>query len=86
MGLDKAAHGRHTGALPARAGSLSMGVAVAPGETTLTVTPFGATSTVYSCAKAITAALVAAYWPRPGRPCSDPAANEDHATEAALDH
>ncbi len=60
--------GGRRGALPARAGSASMPVAVAAGETTLTVTPCPATSAAQLRASAMSAALVAAYCPRPGMP------------------
>src|SRR5215475_2534110 len=53
-----------------RAGSSSIGVSVAAGETTLTVTPEATTSAAQLRASAISAALLAAYRLRPAFPCA----------------
>ena len=47
-----------------------MGVSVAPGATTLTVMPRGASSIAQDRARPTSAALVAAYWLRPAEPAA----------------
>src|SRR3954470_18743266 len=59
-----------------RAGSSSIGVSVAPGATTLTVMPRGASSMAQDRASPTRAALLAAYWLPPAAPAAGPAADQ----------
>src|SRR5689334_16641195 len=69
-GATKRPIGGRRGADCARAGSRNMGVSVAPGATTFTVIPRGASSLAHERARPTSAALLAAYWLRPAAPAA----------------